>query len=195
MKKIIFPFLACIVLPTAIQANVDPKVAEICMKAADFKGCVESMSSQTNKNSSQVSSKYDEALIFFEAGDTSSAMKKINSFIKDNISSKEAYLARGIIYSYDLMENEKAMEDFNKAIEIDDQYAIAYALRADHLYWELGNASQAKKDIEKAYKLSPQDTYVNLARGNILLDYAYVLLDKNKIDLAISNAKDAITNF
>ena len=44
MKKIIFPFLACIALPTSIQANVDPKVAEICMKAADFKGCVESMS-------------------------------------------------------------------------------------------------------------------------------------------------------
>ena len=195
MKKIIFPLLACLALPTTIQANVDPKVAEICMKAADFKGCVASMSGQTNKNSSQVSSEYDEALIFFEAGDTSSAMKKINSFIKDNNSSKEAYLARGIIYSYDLMENEKAMEDFNKAIEIDDQYAMAYALRADHLYWELGNASQAKKDIEKAYKLSPQDTYVNLARGNILLDYAYVLLDKNKNDLAISNAKSSITSF
>ena len=195
MKRIIIPFLSFIALPSAIQANIDPKVAEMCMKATDFEGCVKSMSGQTNKNSSPVSSKYDEALIFFEAGDTSSAMKKINSFIKENNSSKEAYLARGIIYSYDLLENEKAMEDFNKAIEIDDQYAIAYALRADHLYWELGNASQAKNDIEKAYKLSPQDTYVNLVRGSLLLDYAYTLFDKNKMDLAISNARDSITNF
>ena len=195
MKRLIIPFLSLLALPSAIQANIDPKVAEMCMKATDFEGCVKSMSGQTNKKSSPVSSKYDEALILFEAGDTASAMKKINSYIEANNSSKEAYLARGIIYSYDLMENEKAMEDFNKAIEIDDQYSIAYALRADHLYWELGNASQAKKDIEKAYQLSPEDTYVNLARGNILLDYAYVLLDKKKLDLAISNAKDSVTNF
>ena len=182
MKSLIIPFLSLLALPSAIQANIDPKVAEMCMKATDFEGCVKSMSGQTNKNSSPVGSKYDEALILFEAGDTASAMKMINSYIEANNSSKEAYLARGIIYSYDLMENEKAMEDYNKAIEIDDQYSIAYALRADHLYWELGNTSQAKKDIEKAYKLSPEDTYVNLARGNILLDYAYVLLDKKKLD-------------
>ena len=137
MKRLIIPFLSLLALPSAIQANIDPKVAEMCMKATDFEGCVKSMSDQTNKKSSPVSSKYDEALILFEAGDTAFAMKKINSYIEANNSSKEAYLARGIIYSYDLMENEKAMEDYNKAIEIDDQYSIAYALRADHLYWEL----------------------------------------------------------
>ena len=111
MKRLIIPFLSFIALPSAIQANIDPKVAEMCMKATDFEGCVKSMSGQTNKNSSPVVSKYDEALILFEAGDTASAMKKINSYIEANNSSKEAYLARGIIYSYDLMENEKAMED------------------------------------------------------------------------------------
>ena len=195
MKRLIIPFLSFLALPSVIQANIDPKVAEMCMKAIDFEGCVKIMSGQKIKNSSPVSSKYDEALILFEAGDTSSAMKKINSYIEANNSSKEAYLARGIIYSYDLMENEKAMEDYNKAIEIDDQYSIAYALRADHIYTELGNVSQAIKDIEKAYKLSPEDTYVNLARGYILLNYAYTLLDKKKFDLAISNAKDSLISF
>ena len=44
MKNLSIPLLALIALPTAIQANIDPKVAEICIKATDFQGCVESMS-------------------------------------------------------------------------------------------------------------------------------------------------------
>ena len=41
---LITPTTSFTCLPTAVNANVDPKVAEICMKAVDFKGCVESMS-------------------------------------------------------------------------------------------------------------------------------------------------------
>ena len=194
MKKLTIVLLSFLAFAPAIQANIDPKVVEICMKAADFEGCVKSISGE-KKSDLPISSEYDEALILFEAGDTSSSMKKINSFIEKNEKSKEAYLARGIIYSYDLFENEKAMEDFDKAIEIDDQYALAYALRADHIYWELGNTKQAIKDIEKAYKLSPDDTYINYARGNILLDYSYTLQEKGKTDLSISNAKNSVINF
>ena len=61
MKRLIIPFLSLLALPSAIRANIDPKVAEMCMKATDFEGCVKSMSGQTNKNSSPVVSKYDEA--------------------------------------------------------------------------------------------------------------------------------------
>ena len=46
MKRLVIPFLSFIALPSAIQANIDPKVAEIFMKAADFQGCVKSMSVQ-----------------------------------------------------------------------------------------------------------------------------------------------------
>ena len=44
MKRLIISFLTFVALPSAIQANIDPKVAEICMKASDFQGCVKSMS-------------------------------------------------------------------------------------------------------------------------------------------------------
>ena len=37
MKRLIIPFLSFIALPSAIQANIDPKVAEMCMKASDFR--------------------------------------------------------------------------------------------------------------------------------------------------------------
>ena len=43
MKRLLLPLLAALALPTAINANVDPKVAEFCMKAADFQGCVNAM--------------------------------------------------------------------------------------------------------------------------------------------------------
>tara|TARA_B100001109_G_scaffold207115_1_gene174371 strand:+ start:429 stop:596 length:168 start_codon:yes stop_codon:yes gene_type:complete len=44
MKRLLLPLLAVLALPNAVNANVDPKVAEICMKAVDFQGCVNAMS-------------------------------------------------------------------------------------------------------------------------------------------------------
>ena len=108
--KLSIPLLALIALPTAIQANIDPKVAEICMKATDFQGCVESMSGQKNNNLS-IKPGYDEALIAFEKGDSLKAIKSINSYIKKNPNSKEGYLLRAFINTYDLSEFDKALED------------------------------------------------------------------------------------
>ena len=36
MKRLLLPLLAALALPTVVNANVDPKVAEICMQAVDF---------------------------------------------------------------------------------------------------------------------------------------------------------------
>ncbi len=91
MKRFLIPLLAALAIPTTVNANVDPKIAEICMKASDFKGCVESMSGQKNNNVS-IKSGYDEALIAFEKGDSLKAIKSINSYIKKNPNSKEGYL-------------------------------------------------------------------------------------------------------
>ena len=54
MRKLLIPLLAALALPTAcsngdasdktVNANIDPKIAEMCMKAADFAGCVQTMS-------------------------------------------------------------------------------------------------------------------------------------------------------
>jgi len=41
MRKLLIPLLAALALPTAVNANVDPQVNEMCLKAADYKGCVE----------------------------------------------------------------------------------------------------------------------------------------------------------
>ena len=41
MKRLLLPLLAAIALPTAVNANIDPRINEICMGGADFKGCID----------------------------------------------------------------------------------------------------------------------------------------------------------
>ena len=48
MKRLLLPLLAALALPTAVNANVDPKVAEFCLKAADFAGCVKTMTTKSS---------------------------------------------------------------------------------------------------------------------------------------------------
>ena len=113
------------------------------------------MSGQKNNNLS-IKPGYDEALIAFENGDSLKAIKLINSYIKKNPNSKEGYLLRAFINTYDFSEFDKALEDVDKAIEIDESYAIAYALKADIFYFDIGgSASQTKKMLNKAFELSP----------------------------------------
>ena len=48
MKRLAVTLLAFISFPSIANANLDPKIAEMCMKASDFKGCVESMSGEAS---------------------------------------------------------------------------------------------------------------------------------------------------
>ena len=187
--------LAALAIPTTVNANVDSKIAEDCMKATDFQGCVESMSGQKNNNLS-IKSGYDEALNAFETGDSLKAMKSINSYIKKNPNSKEGYLLRAFINTYDLSEFDKALEDVDKAIEIDESYAIAYALKSDIFYFDIGgSASQTKKMLNKAFELSPDDPYINFVKGDFYYDDSFILLDKDKKELAIKSAEKALIHF
>ncbi len=47
MKHLLLPLIAALALPTAGYAEVDPKVAEFCLKAADFAGCVKTMTTKS----------------------------------------------------------------------------------------------------------------------------------------------------
>ena len=50
MKRFLLPLLAAISLPTAVKANLDPKITEMCMKAVDFQGCVNAMTGNSLNN-------------------------------------------------------------------------------------------------------------------------------------------------
>ena len=44
MKKFFIPLFFASSLFSPVKANIDRDIAEMCMKAVDFKGCVETMS-------------------------------------------------------------------------------------------------------------------------------------------------------
>ena len=49
MKRLLLPLLAALTLPTAVNAEkIDKEIAEFCLKATDFAGCVKTMSKETN---------------------------------------------------------------------------------------------------------------------------------------------------
>ena len=194
-SKVLISIYSLIAFQTPQGVLAESDVFEKCNKlddAIEFRECISS--NQSIKKGSTISN-FEAALKLFKSGDTSASLKAINSYIDDNPDSKEAYLVRGIIYGWDLSNVEKSQTDFDKAIEIDDKYSIAYALRADNLYWELGNTTQAKKDIEKAIIHSPNNPYVNNVRGHIFLDIGLTFFEKEKFDLAINSAKEAVISF
>ena len=135
MKRLIIPFLSFIALPSAIQANIDPKVAEMCMKASDFQGCVKSMSGQ-KENNLTINSEYQKAITLFREGDSLKANKLIKTFLKKNPNSKDGWILKGLINAYELDKYEDAIEDIDKALDIDDGYAFAHALKAEIFYWD-----------------------------------------------------------
>ena len=65
---------------------------------------------------------------------------------------KEAHFLRGKFLLYLYCNPEKAIEDFDQAIGLDENYAAAYALRA-HAHHLQGDIEAAKRDFKKAQKL------------------------------------------
>ena len=200
MKRLIIPFLSFIALPSAIQANIDPKVAEMCMNASDFQGCVKSISGQ------RINSEYDVALASFKVGDSLQANKSIKSFLKKNPSSKEGWMLKAIINAYRLQKYEDAISDIDKAIEIDNGYALAHAFKAEIFYWDLdGSLSKSLEYLETAINLSPEDPHINFIAADIQYDNGFVLLggdtnnlskkSKSKKELSLKSFEDAKKSF
>ncbi len=183
MKRFLIPFLAALVLPTVVKANVDPKIAEICMKATDFQGCVKSMSGQ-KKNNLAINSEYQKAITFFKEGDSLKANKLIKTFLKKNPNSKDGWILKGLINAYELDKYEDAIEDIDKALDIDDRDAFAHALKAEIFYYDLnGSLSKTLKYLEKGMNISPEDPHVNFIAGDIQLDNGFVVLGGDTFDL------------
>ena len=97
MKRLLLPLLAAIALPSAVEANVDPKIAEMCMKAVDFKGCVEIMSG------GKVKRKMNEDSL----NDLKQNMKKIAARINNGMTMKDSTLFfQPLVDALSLVENE-----------------------------------------------------------------------------------------
>ena len=54
MRKKVLASLVFFTITFPVEANVDPKIAEFCLKAQDFQGCVKSMSGDTSGSKTTV---------------------------------------------------------------------------------------------------------------------------------------------
>ena len=95
-----------------------------------------------------------------------------------------AYNDRGIEYK-NKGDNTDAMADFNQAIQIDPQYAIAFNSRCNIYYTAMNNPDAAIADCTKAIQLNSQyaEAYFNLG---------FIYAENNQIDLAMTNLNKAL---
>ncbi|MEH1967180.1 tetratricopeptide repeat protein [Nostoc sp.] len=85
---------------------------------------------------------------------------------------------------YEAGNYEGAVEDFNQAIELDPQNALAYNRRGD-AYYRLGDYEQAQADSSQAILLNPQD-------ANAYFDRGFAFSELGKYKEAIADYTEAI---
>ena len=100
-------------------------------------------------------------------GNMENALTDINKGIMLNPSNAEAYVLRGDIYYFLKKEKHLTIDDYNKALVIDQSDGWLYLKRGYYWYLE-GNFSNAISDMEEAIKLKPSDL-------TALNDFAWIL--------------------
>jgi len=102
--------------------------------------------------------------------------------ISTNPNSPDAYVERGIIYYQ--IDNEKAINDFTKAIEIDPYHDEAYINRAK-VYVDIDKLDNAISDFTKAIEINPNFIEAYYDRALIYLykigDWEKAIVDFSKV--------------
>ena len=192
ISKLIFAFSFSISGFLIAPSNSELINYEECNKLEDAEAFRKCISKGKTKSNEIIPLGLNDAIRSLDSGDPGTALSKVDSFLKKNKNSKEAYLFRALINNWDFDNMNNAMDDLNKAIEIDDQYVHAYALRGQIYYWELSNKPAADKDFKKALSLSPNDALANYLMAEYLFDFAFAQYDQDKKDLALKSGKEAV---
>lgn len=95
------------------------------------------------------------------------AASYLNQSIKENPANYKGYFNRGLLYAQ-TDQTEKALNDFNKAIEL-KQYLKAYAARAN-IYYELKDLRRAMQDAEHVLRTEPNNIKANYVLANCYSD-------------------------
>lgn len=97
-------------------------------------------------------------------GNYNEALQDLNTFLQTDPSSKEMYFNKGYL-NFFLEENKAAINNFDKAIEIDTNYSKAYAARGI-VKAALGDMNGSREDHKKSIQLDPsKETEVSEMNG------------------------------
>ena len=97
---------------------------------------------------------------------------------------EQKYVKNGLDYAAK-GDFDKAIQNLNKAVELNPQYSLAYYNRA-YVYSEIGKIDNALSDYSKAIECNPKDALAYSNRGKLLFD------KYNKLDQAMSDFNKAI---
>ena len=175
MKRLLLPLLAALSLPTPVNAGIERNIAEFCLKAEDFSGCVKEMSAgrkpvlkKINKNNSgepdflsQANSKY------LNENDYLSAIGYLNDAIRINPNDSEAYYVRGIINLLEIGDPKNAFLDFQKSVRLDNQDSYKYMTLGILKVFYLDKKESGLEDLNKAIDLNPENSLAYLFRGRV----------------------------
>jgi len=101
-----------------------------------------------------------------------------DTVIEFDMSEAESYNWRGLIAGKEELDYHRAIQNFDEAILLDPQYAIAYANRGI-AYSKLGDYKKAIEDYNKAIKLYPNYSKAYFNRG-----FTYSKLENYRQSLA-----------
>lgn len=122
--------------------------------------------------------------VAFERGNFSGSLELFTCAIRAQPDYAPNYVKRGYAYAA-LLNNERAMADYNRALELDEALVSAYNNRGT-LYTRLGNFGLAINDFTLATGLAPNDPVAYNNRGVVHA------IEKN-FDLALADFEQAIT--
>ena len=178
IKFFIIPFIFTI-FPSVI-ASIDREIAEFCLKAEDFSGCVEQMSEKTpsqsnnsnlktvNKNKNNKSDLFNKASsTYLIENNYLSAINYLDDLIRSNSKDSDAFFIRGIIKFLEMQDYQNALLDIQKSIELDAQDSAKYMSLGyvKYIYFEEHEAGL--EDLNKALSLDPQNSLAYLFRGKV----------------------------
>lgn len=112
--------------------------------------------------------------IKYQRGDYAGVLRDSDRIISQNPRNAKAYNYRGLAY-YNLYDNERAIESYSQAIEIDSEYALVYFNRAEAYFYQKNYslaladydlAIRAKGDLGSKGKMLLADIYAK--RGDAL---------------------------
>ncbi len=184
-KTVLSVLTTCFISLTAlIQSPLESKADEFCRNIKNESKC------EKLKDNYQLAIRP-----YIEEGDYLATIEELDKLIKSNGKFAPAIFLRGMLYYLEVLDDSRAIKDFNKVISLDPKFSDAYGWRSDYLIFELGDFTKGLKDANKSVEVNPENAVALLLRGYAKSEYAYELLEKDKVDKAETFAKESIEDF
>lgn len=137
-----------------------------------YRKLLEGQNKAIEKNAKDSKAFYESGIINNDLKEYDRAIANLGIAITINPVYWEAYRARAVAYVYGASDWDKAIDDVNKAIEINPQAksgygATSYRIRGI-LYFQKGEYGKTINDSTKAIEINPKDAYAYYWRGRAL---------------------------